>query len=106
MTTFRLWLFVLAALALLSLGMGIVLAQPPSACAPWEVIRNGLNERYGETVAGFGLAVEGHLTALFLNEETRTWSVIIFRPDGLGCMVESGESWQPPTEAMRPGVDS
>lgn len=31
---------------------------------------------------------------LFVNSKTGTWSMVIFRPDGLACIAMAGDGWQ------------
>jgi hypothetical protein len=76
-------------------------AQNPN-CAPYEMIVQGLSERYGERRVMSGLNPDGTLVQMFANPETGTWTALIVQPIGTACMVASGEQFDS-TVAALPG---
>lgn len=53
-----------------------------------------LEARYGELSAGVGLNSDGRLTELLTSKDGATWTLIVTSPNGVSCLVASGESWQ------------
>jgi hypothetical protein len=57
-----------------------------------EVVRI-LRENFGEHPVGHGLADSGAVAELFSSSKG-TWTIVATSPNGVSCMVGSGESWQ------------
>jgi hypothetical protein len=53
-----------------------------------------LRENYGEGPIAQGLAHTGAVAEVFINSQGN-WTIVATSPNGLTCMVGSGESWQP-----------
>ena len=70
-------------------------AQVPRV--PCEV-RSKLVERlaatYKETSVATGLAHDGKLVEVLTNASGETWSIIVTSPQGLSCLVATGEDWR------------
>ena len=71
-------------------------AMPAAAqqCAPREVALDQLGNRYGESRVGAGLAANGHMAEVFTNPVSGSWTIAVTTPDGMLCMVASGEAWE------------
>lgn len=63
-------------------------------CTHWRAIAEQLDEKYDEQPVGAGVQTNGNLMQLFVAEDTGTWSMVVIRPSGLGCLVSAGEGWQ------------
>lgn len=68
-------------------------AQANGNCAPRATAAANLAERYQETPSGRGLASDGSAVEVFSNPETGSWSILVTMPNGISCMVASGQSW-------------
>jgi hypothetical protein len=83
----------------LSLGIaGVVLAtqlvRANPQCAPREMVVQTLAARYGETRRSLGLAGPTRVMEVFASDDTGTWTITLTMPDGVTCMVASGEGYQ------------
>lgn len=63
-------------------------------CNHWRAIAEHLDQKFNERPVAAGLQTNGHLVQLFVAEDTGTWSMVIVRPSGVGCLVSAGEGWQ------------
>ena len=70
-------------------------AQPKNACAEREAAVSHLSSKYRERTMALGLASNGGVLEILTNEAGTTWSIIVTTPDGISCMVASGEHWEP-----------
>jgi len=83
-----------------------VQAQPAS-CAARAVVIDRLQSRFGESRQGMGLGRNNAVVEIFASADTGTWTILVTLPNGMSCLVASGESWervaeQPPA----PGSDA
>lgn len=69
-------------------------ANGRKACNHWRAIAEQLDEKFNERPVAAGLQSNGNLVQLFVAEDTGTWSMVIVRPSGVGCLVSAGEGWQ------------
>jgi hypothetical protein len=89
----------------LSLGFGgLILATHQGFAAPQcgpraEVIAQ-LADRFGETRRAIGLASNNAVVEVFAASRTGTWTIIATLPEGLSCLVASGESYEPLVEHL------
>lgn len=94
--------FALAAaltLPLLPTFIGPAAAQQQQTCKPRDEIVQILGEKYAESRRAYALAAPQQMLELFANAETGTWTALVTRPDGISCMVASGEHWTEVDEA-------
>lgn len=77
-------------------------------CLPHELLANTLAERYGESLVGDGLARDQSVIELFVNPQSRTWTVVARTPNGYGCILSAGEAFNvaPAALDLLPGSDS
>ena len=54
-----------------------------------------LSSAYRERTVALGLASNGGVLEILTNEAGTTWSIIVTTPDGVSCMVATGEHWEP-----------
>lgn len=84
--------YALALAILLFPSMGF--AQTSAQCAPRDAMVEGLASRYGESRHGIGLVANNAVMELFASDETGTWTILITLPNGLTCLVASGENYE------------
>ena len=53
-----------------------------------------LEEGWSEKVIAQGVAKNGDLVRVYLNEEFQTWSITIVDSSGRECLFTSGEGWR------------
>lgn len=63
-------------------------------CAARSDVVKMLREQFGETPVAHGLAHTGAVAEVFLGPKG-TWTIVATSPQGLSCMVGSGENWAP-----------
>jgi len=82
----------------------LVMGVPAHAqnCAPMTVIEDRLTDLYGERRAESGLRSASSIIEVWRNDETGTWTILMVRPSGMGCLIASGEMWQDWTPAQAP----
>ena len=88
-------LFTAVALVLTSAGArpgtGAAEAGP---CNTRETILSLLAARYQETPIALGITSEGSLVEVLSNAAGKTWTIIITSPEGVSCLILSGDDWQ------------
>lgn len=78
--------------------------QDQRNCAPREAVTERLNERYGETRLGAGLAGDSSVVLeIWANQETGSWTITATNVNGVTCLIASGEAYQTVTEALVEG---
>jgi hypothetical protein len=83
----------------LSLGLfGLIFACGPASagpeCAARDQMVTVLSDRYGETRRGLGVAANNSVMELFASAETGSWTITVTMPDGLMCLVATGQSFE------------
>ena len=68
-------------------------AQGGVPCAPRAVVLQSLFNNFGEVPIARGLATGGTMIEV-LGNDNGTWTMLFTRPEGISCMVLSGEAWQ------------
>ena len=86
-------LFCLAVLALTPAQAQSQVNQQ-SVCAPRKDIVHQLAAKYGEAPVAIGLSDGGRLIEVLAGQDGGTFTVIVTTPQGLSCIVLSGDSWQ------------
>lgn len=97
----------------LSLGIGAMLlatqyafAQNPRHCGERAQIVNRLSEGYGETRQSMGLGSDNSVIEMFASEETGTWTITVTLPNGMTCLVASGQAYEESVEDLTPAGTS
>lgn len=86
------------------------LAPPQSAhaqgisCLSRDALIERLEGRYSEHLTGGGLQNEQQLLEVWASGETGTFTVFITRPDGVSCIVATGQHWNVATQPRADGV--
>lgn len=84
---------------LLALIGGPAMAQDMRNCAPRDRVIGRLAERYGETRQSIGLGANNAVVEVFAASDTGTWTIILTLPNGLSCLVASGQAYEAVAEA-------
>lgn len=82
--------FLLAVLTAIS----VPLAAMAQNCGPRDAVLATLSGQYGEVRQGLGLAGPSGVVEVFASAATGTWTITLTRPDGLTCLVASGDHYQ------------
>jgi hypothetical protein len=90
----------------LSLGFaGLILAAHAALaqgaqCAPRDTVTAALGGKYGETRRGIGLAGQGAVMEVYAADATGTWTILMTLPNGMSCMIASGQGYEAITEDL------
>jgi hypothetical protein len=84
----------------LAVMAGPVAAAPP--CAARDSVVMQLAERYGETRRGLGVAANDTVMEIFASAASGSWTITVTTPDGLTCLVASGQAFEPFTDPLPP----
>lgn len=88
----------LAIAAIACLPAGAFAGDMP--CGPRDAVTAHLQDVYGESVVMRGLDGGGRMLEIWANPETGTWTATLVLPQGLTCIVSSGEALDlPPVPA-------
>lgn len=68
-------------------------AQAP-ACVKRADLLAHLARQYREAPAAVGLADNGALLEVFASRDGETWTVAVTTPNGISCLIATGEQWQ------------
>ena len=90
-------------LGLAALGATQVSAQGQN-CGPREMVIEQLADTFGESRQSMGLGGQGHVVETFASTETGTWTITVTLPNGLTCLVASGQAYEALAEAL-PNTD-
>lgn len=67
--------------------------SPGAQCGLREKVEEHLRGKYGESPVFIGLTANGdNVAETWLNEKTRTWTFSVTTPQGIMCLVASGEN--------------
>jgi len=88
------------AIAILSISFQITsalaqTARPSQGAACYEraTLVKRLGEKYKEYTIAAGLAANGSVLEIFSTADGKSWTVGLTNPNGLTCVMASGESW-------------
>ena len=86
----------------------VLLTTPATApqnrnCAPREAVVERLARTYGESRQSIGLGEQGMVIETFASSDTSTWAITVTTPNGLTCLVASGQSWEELAETLPKG---
>lgn len=103
---FRIFVVGVVALLFAFIFLGLWSAVParaqPQACAERQVVVERLAEGYGETRQALGLGANNAVVEIFANPETGTWTITVTMPNGMTCLVASGQAFERMDEALVP----
>ncbi len=88
-----------------SLGFGLLIlcasfafGQQGRNCGPREAVLTILGDRYGESRQSIGIGSDNQVIEVFASEDTGTWTITVTFPNGLTCLMASGQSFETLTE--------
>ena len=89
----------LLAAGALPLGSGPASAQgAPAVCRARDGLLSQLESKYGEVPVAIGVTGGdggGALIELLTAQDGMTWTIILTSPQGVSCLIASGEGWRP-----------
>ena len=91
-----------------SLAIAAILTAPLAAnaqqnCAPRDVVLQHLSERFGESRQAIGMGPDGRVVAAL---GTGSWTITITLPNGLTCLVASGDAYENLAEDPAPAGEA
>lgn len=89
-------------LGLMVLAAQDVAAQQTRNCAPRGTVVERLASSYGETRQSIGLGSQGAVVETFASDDTGSWTITVTMPDGMTCLVASGQSFEGLAEVLPP----
>lgn len=93
-------------LAFIAAAVGVIstpaLAQQQQNCGIRDTVVERLASKYGESRQSIGMAAKGRVVEVFASQETGTWTITITMPNGMMCLVASGESYENLDEPAKP----
>ena len=69
-------------------------ASSGPACVKRTDLIKHLEAKYHEAPSAVGLADNGALLEVFSSKSGETWTVTVTMPNGISCMVATGQQWQ------------
>ena len=73
---------------------------------PTKTVRELLTKEYGERPIIIGITSSGQVMVLYENPAKRSWSIVVYTPTGLGCLIQSGEDLRKRTAPKPKGKPS
>lgn len=92
----------------LVLGLGVAavaapaFAQNAANCGNRTQVVERLAEGYGETRQSIGLGANNRVVEVFASLETGTWTITVTMPNGMTCLVASGQAFEAVSEDLQP----
>lgn len=71
-------------------------------CSNREQVVERLSEKYGESRQSIGMAPKGRVVEVYASLETGTWTITVTSPNGVTCLVASGQSFENLDEPVEP----
>jgi hypothetical protein len=82
-------------------------AEPRRACADRTTVVQRLETRFGEVRQAMGLNRGNSVIEVYASAETGSWTILVTDPNGVSCLIASGELWESETGPLaRPGNDA
>ena len=81
-------------LATFIFALNVTAANAQAICGERAKFLDHLRKNHKEAPSSIGITSTGQILEV-LTSETGTWTIILTHPNGLTCMVASGEAWEP-----------
>lgn len=88
--------------AAVSLALPFAAQAQGANCGNRELVVERLNNKYGESRQSIGMAPKGRVVEVFASLETGTWTITVTTPNGVTCLVASGQSYEDLDEPLAP----
>ncbi len=85
-----------------SLALPMAAAAQGQNCGNRELVVERLTSKYGESRQSIGMAPQGRVVEVFASHETGTWTITVTMPNGVTCLVASGQSFEDIDEPIEP----
>lgn len=89
----RMFMTIMGALLVFLLSALAQTASAQTACGTRQAVADKLKQSYDEQPSAIGLAHNGAIVEVF-SSPAGTWTIVLTRPDGVSCLMATGESWQ------------
>ena len=83
-------------------ALALIPMEALANCAPRKVVVERLAERYRETRQSMGLGSNNAVVEVFASQETGTWTITVTTPQGMTCLVASGQAFQTLNDPLPP----
>jgi len=90
------------AVGLLTLALTSTSAAAQQACAARQSVIKRLADSYGESRQSIGIGPKGRVVEVYASTETGTWTITLTMPNGVTCLIASGQSFENLSEAPAP----
>ena len=94
---------------ILSMGVGALIlatnhafAQGARNCGDRTMIVQRLAEGYGESRQSIGLGTQNRVVETYANPETGSWTITVTLPNGMMCLMASGQAYEAVNEVLTP----
>ncbi len=89
----------------LSFGFAVLILATQNAfaaanCAERSVVLNELAVKYHETRRAMGIAANSVVMEMFASAASGTWTLTVTTPDGMTCLVASGDGYEPVSDTL------
>ena len=91
-----------AMLVAASLVAPVVASAQGQNCATRDMVVERLTTKYGESRQSIGMAPKGRVIEVFASQETGTWTITVTMPNGITCLMASGQSFENLEEPIAP----
>jgi len=88
------------AIAMNLIAPNIAGAQQDRNCGPRDLVVARLAEGFGETRQSMGLGANNAVIEVFASLVSGTWTITVTAPDGMTCLVASGQAFETLAEAL------
>ena len=78
----------------------------PAQCMPRDILIETLKSNYGESLTAGGLQSTQQLLEVWTSDNTGCITVLLTRPNGINCIVATGQNWNSTTISADKGLAS
>lgn len=89
-----------SSLVLIAVTASAASAQNMRNCAPRDTVLDRLATGYGESRQSMGLGANNQVVEVFASSESGSWTITVTMPNGLTCLVASGQAFEELAEAL------
>lgn len=89
------------AAALIGLSIATAATAQGQNCGNHDLAVERLTEKYGESRQSIGIGTKGRVVETCANLESGTWTVLITAPNGITCIVASGQAFERLDEVVK-----
>jgi hypothetical protein len=89
-------------LAIATATASVAAAEGPAGpCADRASLIERLEKHFGEVRQAMGLDRADAVVEVFASAETGTWTILVTTPNGVSCMMATGDLWESQTGPLR-----